>query len=70
MKKFSIDNGVTMGNEPEFLASRLAEIDWDVVVNSMDDDTRELAHNRNVVYSNLSFLMAYLRLAKDDLVIG
>jgi hypothetical protein len=70
MKNFSIDNGLTKGNEPEFLTSRLAKTDWDVVVNAMDNNIREVVHNRNVKYSNLSFLCAYLRLSKEDLIIG
>ena len=70
MKHISIDNGRTY-QTPE---QAMPEIDnrtlWDVVVNAMDDDTREAVAYDLAPCSNAEFLSEYLRRAADDLIIG
>lgn len=70
MKHISIDNGRTY-QTPE---QAMPEIDnrnlWDVVVNAMDDDTREAVAYDLAPCSNVEFLAEYLRRAADDLIIG
>ena len=43
---------------------------WDAVVSMMDDDTREAVHADAAPCTELEFLVRYLELASDDLVIG
>ena len=65
MKRISIDNGANYITPEEAVQSGL----WDVIVNFMDDETREA-----VAYEgyddNVAFLTRYLELADDDLIIG
>jgi len=70
MKNLSINNNLTKNNEPEFICDCIKKIGYDTIVNNMDDQTREIVHGKNKVYSQLSFIMAYLRIAKNDLIIG
>ncbi len=70
MKNLSVDNGLHFGNEPEFLCDCIKRVGYDTIIFYMDDNIREQVHNKNVVYSQLSFIMGYLRLAKHDLIIG
>lgn len=70
MKHISIDNGRTY----QTAERAMPEIDnrnlWDVVVNAMDDDTREAVAYDLAPCSNAEFLSEYLRRAADDLIIG
>ena len=70
MKHISLNNGHTY-QTPE---QAMPEIDsrnlWDVVVNAMDDDTREAVAYDLAPCSNAEFLSEYLRRAADDLIIG
>ena len=70
MKHISIDNGRTYQTPDQ----AMPEIDnhglWDVVVNAMDDDTREAVAYDLAPCSNAEFLAEYLRRAADDLIIG
>ena len=75
MAKISFDNGNTYYDpieDRDEIAEGLEEHDWDVVVNLMDDETREDTH-LSFEYDEgdrLGFLIAYLKRADDDLVIG
>lgn len=70
MKYISLDNGHTY----QTAEHAMQEIDdrnlWDVVVNAMDDDTREAVAYDLASCSNAEFLAEYLRRAADDLIIG
>ena len=70
MKYISLDNGHTY----QTAERAMPEIDnrnlWDVVVNAMDDDTREAVAYDLAPCSNAEFLSEYLRRAADDLIIG
>lgn len=70
MKYISLDNGHTYQTAEQ----AMPEIDnrnlWDVVVNAMDDDTREAVAYDLAPCSNGEFLAEYLRRAADDLIIG
>ena len=70
MKKLSVDNGQTFSNYPSFLAAGIEKVGWNTIVNAMGDDIREIVYNRDVNMTNVSFLTAYLKLCKNDLVIG
>ena len=70
MKSISVDNGKTLDNYPEFICHCISKVGYDTIINAMDETIREIVHNKNVRYSELSFIMAYLRLAKHDLIIG
>lgn len=69
----SVDNGVHY-----YDAEDLADIDngywfssgWNVLVNSMDDETCAAVHNELAPCTNLDFLARYLELAPYDLVVG
>ena len=75
MKRISLNNGnrymtacqaIKYINNPEEHC-----IDWDVIVNNMDDDTCKKVHNKlDLPVSNLKFLTEYLKIAKHDLIIG
>ena len=69
MKNLSVDNGLTSGNSPEHICSCIKYVGYDTIIYAMDDDIREIVHNKNVIYSQLSFILAYLRLSKYDLII-
>lgn len=66
MKKISISNGMSY-TTPE---AAIKELDWDVLVNYMDDDTREAVHFAVAPCTELEFLQEYLRRAPEDLIIG
>jgi hypothetical protein len=69
-KRISTDNGSTYTRDFTRLEPRYLDTDWDVLVNAMDDDTRERVHAELAPCSNTLFLARYLELAPDDLVIG
>jgi len=60
----SIDNGRTTCTPEEAVAS----VAWDVIVNAMNDDTREETHMSIAPCSEVEFLRAYL--TRGSLVIG
>jgi hypothetical protein len=66
MKRISIDNGNSW-TTPE---AAIATLGLDVIVNYMDDDTREAVHNEIAPCTEVEFLAAYLERATDDLIIG
>lgn len=66
MKRVSVNNGNSYCTVQEAINS----VDWDVIVNYMDDDTREQVHNELAPCTEEEFLARYLELAKEDLVIG
>ena len=66
MKKISIDNGNSW-TTPE---AAIATLGLDVIVNYMDDDTRETVHSELAPCTEVEFLARYLELAPCDLIIG
>jgi len=66
MKHISIDNGNSW-TTPE---AAIATLGLDVIVNCMDDDTREAVHAELAPCTEVEFLAAYLERATDDLIIG
>jgi hypothetical protein len=66
MKQISIDNGHSYVTPAEAIEA----MSWDVIVNMMDDDTREAVHNEIAPCTEIEFLVRYLEIAPDDLVIG
>jgi len=70
MKQISIDNGRTYMTAEEAIPEILENKLWPVVVQLMDDDTREQVHNEIAPCTEREFLARYLELAPRDLVIG
>jgi hypothetical protein len=66
VKQISIDNGHSYVTPAEAIDA----MSWDVIVNMMDDDTRETVHAAVAPCTDLEFLAAYLERATDDLIIG
>lgn len=66
MKRISVDNGYHFVDPAEAIAA----MDWDTIVNMMDDETREHVHDEIAPCTELEFLVKYLELADDDLIIG
>lgn len=66
IRKISIDNGRSFCDPEEAIAS----VPWDIIVNLMDDDTRETVSNELAPCSDLEFLRRYLEIAPDNLIIG
>ena len=66
MARISIDNGRSFCEVEEVLQV----IEWDVVVNYMDDDIRERVHDELAPCTEEEFLNRYLELSDDDLIIG
>ena len=69
-KEISLDNGITYMAAAEAMAEINARNLWDVVVQMMDDETRELVHNDLAPCTNDEFLARYLEIAPADLIIG
>ena len=70
MKKISLDNGHSYMTAQEAMPEITSRNMWDTVINMMDDDTREKVHSELVPCTEVEFLMRYLELANDDLIIG
>jgi len=66
MKHISIDNGNSW-TTPE---AAIATLGLDVIVNYMDDDTRETVHNELAPCTEVEFLREYLKRSSVDLIIG
>ena len=66
MKRISVDNGRTFVSPEE----ALKQFDLDTIVYYMDDDERELTHLEMAPCTDLEFLVRYLEIAKDDVIIG
>ena len=65
MKQISINNGATFVDPKEAIKG----MDWDVIVNMMDDDTREEVAAEGCDAEE-EFLARYLEIAPCDLIIG
>ena len=65
-KRISIDNGSTFITPAEAVKS----MDWDAIVNAMDDEVREKVHAELAPCTNTEFLNRYLELASEDLIVG
>lgn len=70
MKKISLNNGRTYLTAKEAMIEINERNLWDVVANMMDDDTREKVHAEFAPCTEDEFLIRYLALAEDDIVIG
>lgn len=70
MAKISIDNGRTYMTAEDAMPGILEGNLWPVVVQLMDDDTREQVHRELAPCTELEFLARYLEIAPYDLVIG
>lgn len=70
MKHISLDNGRTWMTAEEAMDEINERNLWDVVVEMMDDETREAVHNDIAPCTEAEFLAEYLRRAPSDLVIG
>jgi hypothetical protein len=70
MKQISLNNGHSYMTAQEAMPEITRRNMWDVVVNMMDDDTREAVHADVAPCTELEFLVRYLELATDDLIIG
>ena len=71
MARISIDNGNRYYDIDELdTIARYIDLNWDALVDFMDDDTREAVHFDLAPCTNLEFLAEYLRRAPYDLVIG
>jgi len=66
MKKISIDNGNSW-TTPE---AAIATLGLDVIVNYIDDDTRETVHSELAPCTEVEFLREYLKRSSVDLIIG
>lgn len=66
MKNVSIDNGATWTTPEEALNA----ISIDVMAEYMDDESREQTAREFAPCSDLEFLIRYLEIAPDDLIIG
>lgn len=66
MARISIDNGAHFVSVEEAVACT----PWPVIVNSMDDDTREAINNKFAPCTKEEFLRRYLESADEDLIIG
>lgn len=66
MKNISIDNGRSYCTPSD----AIAEASWDAIVAMMDDETCETVHRELAPCSNEEFLVRYLELAPEDLIVG
>jgi hypothetical protein len=66
MARISIDNGRTYVTP----ADAVERMPWDVIVNYMDDETREAVHDELAPCTEVEFLTRFLELAAYDLIIG
>lgn len=72
----STSNGISLDNGRTYMpaAEAMPEITerglWDLIVNAMDDDTRERVHAELAPCTEEEFLTRYLEIADDDLIIG
>ncbi len=64
--RISVDNGQSWATPEE----AVAEIPWDVIVEAMDDRYREYTHNEVAPCSDLEFLVRYLEVAPENIIIG
>ena len=54
----------------QHMDSKLAGYSWQQIVREMDDELREEIHTELAPCTDMEFLVAYLRRAADDIVIG
>ena len=69
-KEISLDNGMTYMTAEEAMAEINARNLWEVVVQMMDDETRERVHDELAPCTDAEFLARYLEIAPEDLIIG
>ena len=66
MRKISIDNGINFVTPKE----ALEEFGLDVIAYYMNDEDRERTHREIAPCSEQEFLTHYLKIAREDLIIG
>lgn len=64
--RVSLDNGNTYVTA----AQAVQDAPWETIVAAMDDDTRERVHDEIAPCTEVEFLVRYLQLAREDLIIG
>jgi hypothetical protein len=72
-KEVSLDNGRTFFDAEETIdAIENGDwgVNWETLVNFMDNDAREQVHSESAPCSNLEFLTKYLEIAPCDLIVG
>ena len=70
MKKISLNNGMTYMHA-EAAIEEINDRDlWDVVIASMDDETREKVHAELAPCTEKEFLERYLEISDQDIVVG
>ena len=69
-KEISLDNGITYMAAEEAMDEINARNLWEVVVQMMDDETREPVHGELAPCTDAEFLARYLEIAPEDLIIG
>lgn len=70
MKQISLNNGHSYMTAAEAMPEIEERNLWDVIVNFIDDDTRETVHAELAPCTTLEFLTRYLEIAPDNLIIG
>lgn len=68
--EISLDNGLTFLSAAEAIEEIMRKDLWETVVNYMNDEIRERVHGELGPCSEMEFLVRYLELAEDNLVIG
>ena len=69
-KEISLDNGIHFTDARDAIQEILNRNRWDAVVNMMDDDTREAVTAELAPCTEETFLIRYLELAPENLIIG
>ena len=66
MKQISVNNGLSF-TSPE---DAIEMVGMEVIVNMMDDDICETVHHDLAPCTDFEFLVRYLELAENDIIIG
>ena len=64
--QISVDKGRSWATPEE----AIAEAPWETIVEAMDDRYREYTHNEAAPCSDLEFLVRYLEVAPENIIIG
>ena len=66
----SLDNGLSYQTATEAMPDIIRQDLWNIVINHMDDSTREAVHHELAPCTELEFLQRYLEIASHNLTIG
>jgi hypothetical protein len=70
MKQLSIDNGNTRFNDSDHLLAAMQQVGIETIISYMDQDIYRGLYDKPRRQTPLSLIGAYLRKAKQDLIIG